>query len=84
MSDKLETFSFEDGVEHRLDDISDEGKLIFQKLSVINKAMRDVRANTDFELEKLSILSSHYANKLKEIVSQEKEVKQNEPESNKK
>jgi hypothetical protein len=84
MSEEIQTFSFEDGVEHKIDDLSDEGKLTLNKLTSVNNAIRDVKGNAEFELEKLSILSAHYSSQLQSIVNQKEERKDNEPKSNKK
>ena len=88
MSEEIQTFSFEDGVEHKIDELSDEGKLTLNKLTSVNNAIRDVKGNAEFELEKLSILSAHYSSQLQSIVNfefgQKEESKDNEPKSNKK
>ncbi len=77
-----ETFSFEDGIEHNVDDLSDEGKLVYNKLVLTNKNKREFQANAQFELEKLDILGAFFANQLKSIVNPE--GSSNEPSSDSK
>ena len=35
------TFSFEDGVEHNVSDLSEEGKLVYNKLVMVNNNKRE-------------------------------------------
>ncbi len=54
--EEKETFSFEDGVQHNVDDLSEEGKLVYNKLIIINKNTQEFEYNSKFEQEKLNIL----------------------------
>ena len=65
------TFSFEDGVEHNVSDLSEEGKLVYNKLVMVNNNKREFEANAQFEVEKLSILSAAYAHQLKGFITKE-------------
>ena len=76
------TFSFEDGVEHNVDDLSEEARLVYNKLVMINKNKQEFEINSNFEQEKLNILQAAYAHQLKTIV--EPEERKIEPVSNKK
>jgi hypothetical protein len=63
------TFTFdEDGKEYRVEDLSDEHKILYNKVTLVNKQRQDVIANANFEVEKLEILARHYSNALKEAV----------------
>ena len=63
------TFTFdEDGKEYKVEDLSDENKILYNKVTLVNKQRQDVIANANFEVEKLEILARHYSNALKEAV----------------
>ena len=63
------TFTFdEDGKEYKVEDLSDENKILYNKVTLVNKQRQDVIANANFEVEKLEILARHYGNALKEAV----------------
>ncbi len=63
------TFTFdEDGKEYKVEDLSDEHKILYNKVTLVNKQRQDVIANANFEVEKLEILARHYSNALKEAV----------------
>ena len=70
MSEEKElTFTFdEDGKEYKVEDLSDENKILYNKVTLVNKQRQDVIANANFEVEKLEILARHYSNALKEAV----------------
>ena len=70
MSEEKElTFTFdEDGKEYKVEDLSDENKILYNKVTLVNKQRQDVIANANFEVEKLEILAGHYSNALKEAV----------------
>ena len=71
MSDNNEelTFSFsDDGKEYKVDDLSDEHKLIYNKVMLINRQKNEIVSNANFEVEKLDILAKHYSDLLKEAV----------------
>jgi len=66
------TFTFEeDGKEYKVDDLSDENKLLYNKVVFLNNQRRDTLnqiGNLNFEVEKLELLSQHYSNLLKDAV----------------
>jgi len=66
------TFTFEeDGQEYKVDDLSDENKLLYNKVVLLNNQRRDSLnqiGNLNFEVEKLELLSQHYSNLLKDAV----------------
>ena len=66
------TFTFEeDGKEYKVDDLSDENKLLYNKVVLLNNKRRDALnqiGNLNFEVEKLELLSQHYSNLLKDAV----------------
>ena len=66
------TFTFEeDGQEYKVDDLSDENKLLYNKVVLLNNQRRDTLnqiGNLNFEVEKLELLSQHYSNLLKDAV----------------
>ena len=66
------TFTFEeDGKEYKVDDLSDENKLLYNKVVFLNNQRRDTLnqiSNLNFEVEKLELLSQHYSNLLKDAV----------------
>ena len=73
------TFTFEeDGKEYKVDDLSDENKLLYNKVVFLNNQRRDILnqiGNLNFEVEKLELLSQHYSNLLKNAVeSGDKEI----------
>ena len=66
------TFTFdEDGKEYKVEDLSDENKILYNKVTLVNKQRQDVIANANFEVEKLEILAQHYSNALKQAVEGE-------------
>ena len=63
------TFTFdEDGKEYKVEDLSDENKILYNKVTLVNKQRQEVIGNANFEVEKLEILAKHYSNALKEAV----------------
>lgn len=66
------TFTFdENGKEYKVDDLTDENKLLYNKVVLCNNQRRDLLnqiANLNFEVEKLELLSQHYSNLLKNAV----------------
>ncbi len=51
------TFSFaDDGKEYKVDDLSDEHKLIYNKVMLVNRQKNEIVSNANFEVEKLDIL----------------------------
>lgn len=70
------TFKIEiDGVEKEfnVNDWSDEGKQLFNKLAIIQKAGNDFVANANFEIEKNEILQKHYVEQIKVHLPTEEE-----------
>jgi len=66
------TFTFdEDGKEYKVEDLSEDNKILYNKVTLVNKQRQDVIANANFEVEKLEILGRHYSNALKEAVEGE-------------
>ncbi len=63
------TFTFnEDGKEYKVDDLSEENKILYNKVTLVNQQRQEVIGNANFEVEKLEILGKHYSNALKEAV----------------
>lgn len=66
------TFTFdENGKEYKVNDLSDENKLLYNKVVLCNNQRRDLLnqiGNLNFEVEKLELLSQHYSNLLKDAV----------------
>ena len=74
MSDekKEPTFTFdEDGKEYKVEDLSEENKILYNKVTLVNQQRQEVIGNANFEVEKLEILGKHYSNALKEAVEGE-------------
>lgn len=68
---KSETFTFEEnGTEYKVDDLSDDNKVVFGKLKLINNQINEITANANFELEKLNVLRKHYGDLLQEAVKE--------------
>ncbi len=70
MSEEKElTFTFdEDGKEYKVEDLSEENKILYNKVTLVNQQRQEVIANANFEVEKLEILAKHYSSSLKEAV----------------
>lgn len=68
---KSETFTFEEnGTEYKVDDLSDDNKVVFGKLKLINNQINEITANANFELEKLNVLRKHYGDLLQKAVEE--------------
>ena len=52
--------------QYLVDDMSDEGKVIYNKLAIVQKSKNDILANANFEVEKADILIAHYMQQLKD------------------
>jgi|TARA_R100001460_G_C3507108_1_gene171063 hypothetical protein len=66
------TFTFnEDGKEYKVEDLSEDNKILYNKVTLVNQQRQEVIANANFEVEKLEILGRHYSNALKEAVEGE-------------
>jgi len=66
------TFTFdEDGKEYKVEDLSEEHKILYNKVTLVNQQRQEVIGNANFEVEKLEILAKHYSNALKDAVEGE-------------
>ena len=61
----------EDGKEYKVEDLSEDNKILYNKVNRVNQQRQEVIANANFEVEKLEILGRHYSNALKEAVEGE-------------
>ena len=52
--------------QYLVDNMSDEGKVIYNKLAIVQKSKNDILANANFEVEKADILIAHYMQQLKD------------------
>ena len=71
MSDEKKelTFTFdEDGKEYKVEDLSEDNKILYNKVTLVNQQRLEVIGNANFEVEKLEILGKHYSNALKDAV----------------
>ena len=71
MSDNNEelTFGFaDDDKEYKVSDLSEEHRLVYDKVMLINRQKNEIVSNANFEVEKLDILAKHYSDLLKEAV----------------
>jgi hypothetical protein len=59
-----------------VDDMSEDSKLIFNKMSVVQKSKSDIIANANFEVEKADILIAHYMEQLKDNLPEPMEDKE--------
>jgi hypothetical protein len=62
------TFSItEDDVtkDYNLDDLPEEGQLVYRKLNLLQEQKTQLVSNANFEVEKNDILQAHYLNELK-------------------
>ena len=64
-----------------IDDMSDEGKVIYNKLAIIQKQKNDMVTNAQFEIEKADVLINHYMAELKDNLPEEMEVTDEDAES---
>ena len=63
------TFTFdEDGKEYKVEDLSEDNKILYNKVTLVNQQRLEVIGNANFEVEKLEILGKHYSNALKDAV----------------
>jgi hypothetical protein len=67
--------------QYLIDDMSDEGKLVYNKLAIIQKQKDELIANANFEIEKADVLINHYMAELKENLPEEMEVTDEDAES---
>tara|TARA_R100001463_G_scaffold125979_1_gene183527 strand:+ start:692 stop:940 length:249 start_codon:yes stop_codon:yes gene_type:complete len=62
-------FSFEEGgTEYEFDKLTDENKLLYNKLATVERQKNEFVGNANFEIEKLDILRAEYARQLKNAV----------------
>jgi len=66
---------------YALDDMSDEGKVLYNKLAIIQKQKNDMVTNAQFEIEKADVLINHYMAELKENLPEEMEANDEDAES---
>jgi len=62
------TFSItEDDVtkDYNLDDLPEEGQLVYRKLNLLQEQKNQLVSNANFEVEKNDILQAHYLDELK-------------------
>lgn len=64
-----------------IDDMSDEGKLVYNKLAIIQKQKDELITNANFEIEKADVLINHYMAELKDNLPEEMEVTDEDAES---
>ena len=57
-----------------IDDMSDEGKVIYNKLAIIQKQKNDMVTNAQFEIEKADVLINHFMAELKNNLPEEMEA----------
>jgi hypothetical protein len=67
--------------QYLIDDMSDEGKVLYNKLAIIQKQKNELVANAQFEIEKADVLINHYMAELKENLPEEMEVNDEDAES---
>ena len=64
-----------------IEDISEEGLLIYNKLAIIQKQKNDMLTNANFEIEKADVLINHFMAELKNNLPEEMEVTDEDAES---
>ena len=64
-----------------IDDMSDEGKIIYNKLAIIQKQKNDMLTNANFEIEKADVLINHFMAELKNNLPEEMEASDEDAES---
>ena len=52
--------------QYLVDDMTDEGRVIYNKLAIVQKSKNEILANANFEVEKADILIAHYMQQLKD------------------
>ena len=67
--------------QYLIDDMSDEGKVLYNKLAIIQKQKDELITNANFEIEKADVLINHYMAELKENLPEEMEVNDEDAES---
>ena len=64
-----------------IEDMSEEGLLIYNKLAIIQKQKNDMLTNANFEIEKADVLINHFMAELKNNLPEEMEVTDEDAES---
>ena len=64
-----------------IDDMSDEGKIIYNKLAIIQKQKNEMLTNANFEIEKADVLINHFMAELKNNLPEEMEASDEDAES---
>ena len=59
--------------QYLIDSMSDEGKVIYNKLAIMQKQKNDMLTNANFEIEKADVLINHYMAELKNNLPEEME-----------
>ena len=67
--------------QYLIEDMSDEGKLVYNKLLIIQKQKDELITNANFEIEKADVLINHYMAELKDNLPEEMEVTDEDAES---
>jgi hypothetical protein len=67
--------------QYLIEDMSDEGKLVYNKLAIIQKQKDELITNANFEIEKADVLINHYMAELKDNLPEEMEVTDEDAES---
>jgi hypothetical protein len=67
--------------QYLIEDMSDEGKLVYNKLAIIQKQKDELITNANFEIEKADVLINHYMAELKDNLPEEMEVNDEDAES---
>ena len=64
-----------------IEDMSEEGLLIYNKLAIVQKQKNEMVANANFEVEKADVLINHYMAELKNNLPEEMEASDENAES---
>ena len=59
--------------EYKVNDLSEEGRLIYNKLAILQKQNQELVVNANFEIEKNEILQKHYIEQIKVHLPTEEE-----------
>lgn len=59
--------------EYKVNDLSDEARLIYNKLAILQKQNQELVINANFEVEKNEILQKHYIEQIKVHLPTEEE-----------
>ena len=60
--------------QYLIEDISEEGLIVYNKLAIIQKQKNDMVANAQFEIEKADVLINHFMAELKNNLPEEMEA----------